>query len=106
MISSPNAHNLKFRQRYFKNIFKKSQDSLADSKIVTTFAVPFGKSQNEEWEDSLAQLVEHNTFNVGVSGSSPERVTKGSGSSTTKPALLAQLVEQLTLNQRVQGSSP
>ena len=26
-------------------------------------------------EDSLAQLVEHNTFNVGVSGSSPERVT-------------------------------
>ena len=32
-------------------------------------------------EDSLAQLVEHNTFNVGVSGSSPERVTKGSESS-------------------------
>ncbi len=28
-------------------------------------------------EDSLAQLVEHNTFNVGVSGSSPERVTRG-----------------------------
>ena len=26
--------------------------------------------------DSLAQLVEHNTFNVGVSGSNPERVTK------------------------------
>ncbi len=26
--------------------------------------------------DPLAQLVEHNTFNVGVSGSSPERVTK------------------------------
>ena len=24
---------------------------------------------------SLAQLVEHNTFNVGVSGSSPERAT-------------------------------
>ena len=46
-------------------------------------------------EDSLAQLVEHNTFNVGVSGSSPERVTKG------KPASLAQLVEHLTLNQGV-----
>ena len=28
-----------------------------------------------EMEDSLAQLVEHHTFNVGVSGSSPERVT-------------------------------
>ena len=25
--------------------------------------------------DSLAQLVEHNTFNVGVMGSSPMRVT-------------------------------
>ncbi len=26
--------------------------------------------------DSIAQLVEHNTFNVGVLGSSPSRVTK------------------------------
>ena len=26
--------------------------------------------------DSLAQLVEHNTFNVGVVGSSPTRITK------------------------------
>ena len=26
--------------------------------------------------DSVAQLVEHNTFNVGVLGSSPSRVTK------------------------------
>ena len=26
--------------------------------------------------DSLAQLVEHNTFNVGVMGSSPMRVTQ------------------------------
>ena len=25
--------------------------------------------------DSLAQLVEHNTFNVGVLGSNPKRVT-------------------------------
>ena len=30
-------------------------------------------------EDSLAQLVEHNTFNVGVLGSSPRRITKQSG---------------------------
>ena len=29
--------------------------------------------------DSLAQLVEHNTFNVGVVGSSPTRITKKSG---------------------------
>ena len=26
--------------------------------------------------DSLAQQVEHNTFNVGVLGSSPKRITK------------------------------
>ena len=26
--------------------------------------------------DSLAQLVEHNTFNVGVLGSSPRRITR------------------------------
>jgi hypothetical protein len=26
--------------------------------------------------DSLAQLVEHNTFNVGVLGSNPRRITK------------------------------
>ena len=28
--------------------------------------------------DPLAQLVEHNTFNVGVVGSSPTRITSGS----------------------------
>ncbi len=28
--------------------------------------------------DPLAQLVEHNTFNVGVLGSSPKRITEGS----------------------------
>ena len=28
-------------------------------------------------KDSLAQLVEHNTFNVGVVGSSPTRITEG-----------------------------
>ena len=27
-------------------------------------------------DDPLAQLVEHNTFNVGVLGSSPKRITK------------------------------
>ena len=29
-----------------------------------------------EKDDSLAQLVEHNTFNVGVVGSSPTRITR------------------------------
>ena len=48
------------------------------------------------WKDPLAQSVEHNTFNVGVSGSSPERITK-----KEDIAPLAQLVEQLTLNQWV-----
>ncbi len=30
-------------------------------------------------DDSLAQQVEHNTFNVGVLGSSPRRITKKGG---------------------------
>ena len=60
---------------------------------MTTFAIPNEKRHlfdGKKWFDSLAQLVEHNTFNVGVSGSSPERITKF--------ASLAQLVEHDTLN--------
>ena len=40
-----------------------------------TFASLSRKSTND---DSLAQQVEHNTFNVGVLGSSPRRITKRS----------------------------
>ena len=32
--------------------------------------------ENDTTDDSLAQQVEHNTFNVGVLGSSPRRITK------------------------------
>ena len=70
------------------------------------FAIPKQKSPSKGdfdgiWIDSLAQLVEHNTFNVGVLGSSPKRITKFFNS-----ASLAQLVEHDTLNVGVQGSSP
>ena len=41
---------------------------------LTAKAVP--EMQNND--DSLAQLVEHNTFNVGVLGSNPRRITLGS----------------------------
>ena len=34
------------------------------------------KTKDALLEDPLAQLVEHNTFNVGVLGSSPKRITK------------------------------
>ena len=34
------------------------------------------KTKKALLEDPLAQLVEHNTFNVGVLGSSPKRITK------------------------------
>ena len=37
--------------------------------------------------DSLAQQVEHNTFNVGVLGSSPKRITKEKFRHTTNPSL-------------------
>ena len=54
---------------------------------------------------SLAQLVEHDTLNVGVQGSSPWGSTTKK-SSNINIASLAQLVEHDTLNVGVQGSSP
>ena len=47
-------------------------------KKLFTFALAFiiHRLMKVIWLDSLAQLVEHNTFNVGVMGSSPMRVTK------------------------------
>ena len=53
---------------------------------------------------SLAQLVEHDTLNVGVQGSSPWGSTRQVLYINT--ASLAQLVEHDTLNVGVQGSSP
>ena len=48
--------------------------NLADSKKHCTFAPAFERLQHKV--DPLAQSVEHNTFNVGVLGSSPKRITK------------------------------
>ena len=59
--------------------------------------------------DSIAQLVEHNTFNVGVLGSSPSRVTyfiKTKHTIYTCNDSIAQLVEHNTFNVGVLGSSP
>lgn len=44
---------------------KKDTGFFADKKLMPIFATL----------DSLAQQVEHNTFNVGVLGSSPKRIT-------------------------------
>ena len=41
---------------------------------MLTFAPQFERTCNNRF-DSLAQQVEHNTFNVGVLGSSPKRIT-------------------------------
>ena len=60
-----------------------------------------------EYTASLAQLVEHDTLNVGVQGSSPWGSTKAQAPyNTENTASLAQLVEHDTLNVGVQGSSP
>ena len=61
--------------------------------------------------DSLAQQVEHNTFNVGVLGSSPRRITKSTDRVDAffygiKRDSLAQQVEHNTFNVGVLGSSP
>ena len=54
---------------------------LKNIEIACTFQKsPYLCIRNSEMKcirfDSLAQLVEHNTFNVGVLGSSPKRITK------------------------------
>ena len=51
--------------------------SVVYSKILYTFASLLKNKGNSN--DSLAQQVEHNTFNVGVLGSSPRRITKKGG---------------------------
>ena len=55
-------------------------------------------------KDSIAQLVEHITFNDGVLGSSPSRVTIFL--SFNAKDSIAQLVEHITFNDGVLGSSP
>jgi hypothetical protein len=55
-------------------------------------------------KDSIAQLVEHITFNDGVLGSSPSRVTIFLFSYAIDS--IAQLVEHITFNDGVLGSSP
>ena len=46
---------------------------MQNTKKVRIFALAFETSGKHG--DPLAQLVEHNTFNVGVLGSSPKRIT-------------------------------
>jgi hypothetical protein len=55
------------RQRIKRNKSKKVGKYLTCNKKNYTFASLL--------QDSLAQLVEHNTFNVGVLGSNPKRIT-------------------------------
>ncbi len=58
-------------------------------------------------DDSLAQLVEHITFNDGVLGSNPRGITKDNQSlQKNKDDSLAQLVEHITFNDGVLGSNP
>ena len=45
--------------------------------------------------DSLAQLVEHNTFNVGVMGSSPMRVTVSEKDFPLREVLFSYMVRKL-----------
>ena len=45
--------------------------------------------------DPLAQSVEHNTFNVGVLGSSPKRITKSNPQETEYQLLADFLISQM-----------
>ena len=62
------------KNHFLLNIFqKKWLKNLHSYKNSHTFASHLRDNPND---DSLAQLVEHNTFNVGVLGSSPRRITR------------------------------
>ncbi len=56
---------------YFDFFLEKRQICFVTTKDAAIFAPALIKSN-----DSVAQLVEHNTFNVGVLGSSPSGITK------------------------------
>ena len=64
---------MKARQQ--NQIIKKQKNKFANSRKSITFAPAIRKKKHYRF-DSLAQQVEHNTFNVGVLGSSPKRITK------------------------------
>ena len=54
---------------------KKYAENFAGKKKSSNFAAQKRGHPRIHTDDSLAQLVEHNTFNVGVVGSSPTRIT-------------------------------
>ena len=54
---------------------EKTAKNLVNSKKHRTFAADFNEITKKQKVDPLAQSVEHNTFNVGVLGSSPKRIT-------------------------------
>ena len=64
---SPSQHERQQRMLIFHAIY------LQVSQKGSTFAPQFERMHFRF--DSLAQQVEHNTFNVGVLGSSPKRIT-------------------------------
>ena len=71
------------------------------SKNSRTFALAF--EQRLEI-DSLAQQVEHNTFNVGVMGSSPMRVTISEKDFPLREVLFSYAVREKALKLREKDS--
>ena len=67
-----------------------------------TFALAFEIKALEI--DSLAQLVEHNTFNVGVMGSSPMRVTISEKDFPLREVLFSYAVREKALKLREKDS--
>ena len=55
---------MKFNKNFTNNLILQKKD------------IPLHSFSKKIRFDPLAQLVEHNTFNVGVMGSSPMRITK------------------------------
>ena len=74
-----------------ENIFQKKAQGIC---TIEKNGIPLHTQSGEliaANDDSLAQLVEHNTFNVGVLGSSPKRITKEEDAQETHPFLFLSL---------------
>ena len=63
------------KRQFFSTKSVKKRKLFCSFKIISYLCTRFRKATNTHG-DPLAQSVEHNTFNVGVLGSSPKRITR------------------------------
>ncbi len=99
---------IKRHSHLFLTVQKKTLKIFGRSNNLVLYLHPHNEHDTPTYTvDSVAQLVEHLTFNQRVSGSNPDRITNYFlVLQSISVDSVAQLVEHLTFNQRVSGSNP